>query len=75
MHRRVFKDGLNRGELLGELGISKNRMYLVVADTVQANGFLATFALEDEMMLVLLIIRDHALAHWTEHWLRHRHVP
>ena len=74
MHRRVLKNGLDRGELLGELGISKNRMYLVVADAVQANGFLAAFALGDEMMFVLLIIRDHALADGAKRWLSLR-VP
>jgi hypothetical protein len=50
-------------------------MDLVVTDTVQANGFLATLALGDKMMLVLLIIRDHALADRTNHGLRLSRVP
>jgi hypothetical protein len=49
-------------------------MYLIVADTVQANGFLATFALRDEMVGVFLIIGDHALAHHANHWFP-LHVP
>lgn len=49
-------------------------MYLVVADTVQEDGFLSTLAFGNEMMLVSLIIRDYALAHRTEHRLRRRLV-
>ena len=41
-------------------------MYLVVADTVQEDGFLSTLTLGNEMMLVSLILRDDALAHRTE---------
>lgn len=75
MYGRVLEEGLDRGEFFGELRIGKSRMYLVVADTMQANSFLATLALGDKMMLVLLIIRDHALTHRTEHGLWCRHVP
>lgn len=50
-------------------------MYLVVTDTVQADGFLSTLTLGNEMMLVPLIIRDDALAHLTEHGLWLRLVP
>jgi len=74
LHGRVLEDGLDRVELLRKLGIRENRMYLVVANTVQANGFLATFALGDEMVGVVLIIRDHALAYRAKHWLW-LHVP
>ena len=74
LHGRVFEDGLDRRKLLRELGIRENRMYLVMADSVQANGFLATLALRDEMVGVFLIIRDHALTHRAKHWLG-LHVP
>jgi hypothetical protein len=50
-------------------------MYLVVADTVQADGFLSTLTLGNEMMLISLILRDDALAHRTEHRLWRRLVP
>ncbi len=57
------------------MGIGEDRMYLVVTDTVQADGFLSTLTLGNEMMLVPLIIRDDALAHLTEHGLWLRLVP
>ena len=50
-------------------------MYLVVADTVQGNGFLSTLALGNEMMLVSLILRDDTLAHRADYRLRRRIVP
>ncbi len=50
-------------------------MYLVVADTVQEDGFLATLALRNEMMLFSLIFWDYALAQRTEHRLWRRLVP
>ena len=74
LHGRVREDSLDRGEILRQLGIRENRMYLVVANTVQVNGFLATLTLRDEMVGVFLIIRDHALAHRAKHWLW-LHVP
>lgn len=50
-------------------------MYLVMADTVQADGILSTLAFGNEMMLVPLILRDDALAHRTEHGLWLRLIP
>ncbi len=55
--------------------IGKDRMDLVVADTVQEDGFLSTLALGNEMMLVSLILWDYALAHRTDHRLWRRLVP
>jgi hypothetical protein len=51
------------------LGIRENRMYLIMADTVQAYGYLATLALRYEMVSVFLIIGDHSPAHRAKHWL------
>lgn len=58
----VLKECVNRRELLRKLRIRENRMYLIVANTVQANSFLAALALRNEKILFFLIIRDHALA-------------
>lgn len=56
LHRRVLKEGLYCRELLGELGIRNDRMYLVVADAVQTNSLLSALALGKEVMIVFLII-------------------
>lgn len=50
-------------------------MDLVVTDAVQEDGFLATLAFRNEMMLVSLILWDYALAHRTENGLWRRLVP
>jgi hypothetical protein len=71
----VFKDGLDRGKLFSELGIGEDRMYLAVADTVQADAILSALAFGNEMMLVPLILRDDAFTHRTKHGLWLRLVP
>lgn len=65
----VLKECVNRRELLRKLRIRENRMYLIVANTMQANSFLAALALRNEKILFFLIIRDHALAQRANHWL------